>query len=283
MSSGLSLSDVALLRAAREDDPELAADLGVVPQEEVASPLPERRSRRRRCCRCCGPQGGMRRCWQNNATTMRNVLALVALGAVWGLGEGGDWASALNGSIVMLALVSSACGYPRWEISDWWTWSPLVTVAGAVAAFSLAGSVGFGLGYATEAPRTGVTDAEAVSSGVSGALELLTLLALNVLSTQCRSRAAENAVADREREAEARRIAREKLPLRELRAEDVGAVHAERQNCPVCLEVFAENDEQCVLPCFHAFHQPCIDEWLQSHSECPICRHSILVNSFPAA
>lgn len=215
---------------------------------------------------------------------VRNACVLAALGAVWGLGEGGDWASALNGSIVMLALVSSACGYPRWEIADWWAWSPSATIVLGVGAFLLAGAVGFGLGYATEAPRKGVSYVEAVSSGVSGCLELLTLLALNLLSTQCRSRAAENAAAERERQNQERRFVREKLPLREVQPTDLeGRAPTERQSCPVCLELFVEADEQRTLPCFHAFHQSCVDEWLEAHNECPICRHSILVNSPPAA
>ncbi|KAG6669109.1 hypothetical protein CIPAW_01G220400 [Carya illinoinensis] len=41
----------------------------------------------------------------------------------------------------------------------------------------------------------------------------------------------------------------------------------------VCLTDF--EDDECVrqLPrCKHSFHAPCIDLWLYSHSDCPLCR-----------
>ncbi|KAF0901984.1 hypothetical protein E2562_011813 [Oryza meyeriana var. granulata] len=48
-------------------------------------------------------------------------------------------------------------------------------------------------------------------------------------------------------------------------------------DCAVCLCEFAMDDKLRLLPtCGHAFHVPCIDAWLLSHSTCPICRGSIL-------
>ncbi|XP_073298601.1 RING-H2 finger protein ATL1-like [Primulina huaijiensis] len=43
--------------------------------------------------------------------------------------------------------------------------------------------------------------------------------------------------------------------------------------CAVCLSVFEEGEELRQLPiCKHSFHAPCIDMWLYSHMNCPICR-----------
>ncbi|CAA7061474.1 unnamed protein product [Microthlaspi erraticum] len=44
-------------------------------------------------------------------------------------------------------------------------------------------------------------------------------------------------------------------------------------DCSVCLSEFEENESLRLLPkCNHAFHLPCIDAWLKSHSNCPLCR-----------
>ncbi|XP_031271378.1 RING-H2 finger protein ATL52-like [Pistacia vera] len=43
--------------------------------------------------------------------------------------------------------------------------------------------------------------------------------------------------------------------------------------CPVCLSIFEEGEEVRQLPrCKHSFHAPCIDMWLYSHFDCPLCR-----------
>jgi len=48
--------------------------------------------------------------------------------------------------------------------------------------------------------------------------------------------------------------------------------------CPVCLMVFVEGEEVKQLSvCKHSFHVPCIDLWLNSHSNCPVCRASVSV------
>lgn len=47
--------------------------------------------------------------------------------------------------------------------------------------------------------------------------------------------------------------------------------------CPVCLSVFEEGEEVRKLPrCNHSFHAVCIDMWLYSHFDCPICRTSVV-------
>ncbi|XVF35102.1 hypothetical protein REPUB_Repub18cG0115600 [Reevesia pubescens] len=43
--------------------------------------------------------------------------------------------------------------------------------------------------------------------------------------------------------------------------------------CAVCLSVFEDGEEVRQLPrCKHSFHAPCIDMWLYSHFDCPLCR-----------
>lgn len=53
-------------------------------------------------------------------------------------------------------------------------------------------------------------------------------------------------------------------------------VLVEGSDCSVCLSEFEENENLRLLPkCNHAFHLPCIDTWLKSHSTCPLCRSNI--------
>ncbi|MED6157942.1 hypothetical protein PIB30_028226 [Stylosanthes scabra] len=53
--------------------------------------------------------------------------------------------------------------------------------------------------------------------------------------------------------------------------------------CSVCLAEFQEDDTLRLLPkCSHAFHVPCIDTWLRSHQNCPLCRAPVLHESSAA-
>ncbi|KAJ8528211.1 hypothetical protein K7X08_021903 [Anisodus acutangulus] len=65
---------------------------------------------------------------------------------------------------------------------------------------------------------------------------------------------------------------------KELRVE-VGGNHDEKNNdyeCAVCLSVFEEGEEVKQLPrCKHSFHASCIDMWLYSHLDCPLCRSPV--------
>ena len=48
-------------------------------------------------------------------------------------------------------------------------------------------------------------------------------------------------------------------------------------DCSICLGEFAEGETLRLLPkCSHAFHLPCIDTWLRSHVNCPLCRAPII-------
>lgn len=53
-------------------------------------------------------------------------------------------------------------------------------------------------------------------------------------------------------------------------------------DCAVCLLEFEENDYVRTLPtCSHAFHVDCIDIWLRSHANCPLCRAGIFRQESP--
>ncbi|MQL74090.1 hypothetical protein Taro_006439 [Colocasia esculenta] len=51
----------------------------------------------------------------------------------------------------------------------------------------------------------------------------------------------------------------------------------EDTDCAVCLGEFGDGEPLRLLPkCSHAFHVPCIDTWLRSHVNCPLCRAPVL-------
>lgn len=62
-----------------------------------------------------------------------------------------------------------------------------------------------------------------------------------------------------------------------------GSGLAEGTDCSVCLSEFQDDESLRLLPkCSHAFHVTCIDTWLKSHSNCPLCRANIVfVNASP--
>uniref|UniRef100_A0A1D1Z208 RING-type E3 ubiquitin transferase n=1 Tax=Anthurium amnicola TaxID=1678845 RepID=A0A1D1Z208_9ARAE len=57
----------------------------------------------------------------------------------------------------------------------------------------------------------------------------------------------------------------------------------EGTDCAVCLGEFGDGELLRLLPkCSHAFHIPCIDTWLRSHLNCPLCRAPILAPPSPS-
>ncbi|KAJ4824660.1 hypothetical protein Tsubulata_045327 [Turnera subulata] len=45
------------------------------------------------------------------------------------------------------------------------------------------------------------------------------------------------------------------------------------RTCAICLCEFEEGEELRALPeCMHSYHAACIDMWLYSHTNCPMCR-----------
>ncbi|CAJ1933419.1 unnamed protein product [Sphenostylis stenocarpa] len=55
-----------------------------------------------------------------------------------------------------------------------------------------------------------------------------------------------------------------------------------RNDCAVCLLEFEDEDYVRTLPvCSHTFHVDCIDAWLRSHANCPLCRAGVLCADSP--
>ncbi|KAJ8648089.1 hypothetical protein MRB53_001112 [Persea americana] len=53
----------------------------------------------------------------------------------------------------------------------------------------------------------------------------------------------------------------------------------EGTECSICLNEFREAENLRLLPnCIHAFHLPCIDTWLKSNVNCPLCRMTVISN-----
>lgn len=56
----------------------------------------------------------------------------------------------------------------------------------------------------------------------------------------------------------------------------------EGTDCAVCLSEFRDSESLRLMPnCQHAFHVDCIDTWLKSQSNCPICRSGMLYQANP--
>ena len=70
----------------------------------------------------------------------------------------------------------------------------------------------------------------------------------------------------------------ERLPLRAVQlGDDLLRQHDnDRYFCSVCLEAFVAGDMVRTIPCFHTFHQHCIDDWLSRRTVCPICQLNVL-------
>lgn len=49
----------------------------------------------------------------------------------------------------------------------------------------------------------------------------------------------------------------------------------EEDKCAICLSEFETSENVRILPCAHFFHVQCIDRWLLSNKNCPVCRLSI--------
>ncbi|CAO3575134.1 unnamed protein product [Mortierella alpina] len=63
-----------------------------------------------------------------------------------------------------------------------------------------------------------------------------------------------------------------------LRSSTTPASSAEEcldENCTICLQTYDILDLLRTLPCRHGFHVECIDTWLQTSAQCPICRQEV--------
>lgn len=50
---------------------------------------------------------------------------------------------------------------------------------------------------------------------------------------------------------------------------------SDRQDCSICFNSLCVGDPMLRLPCFHDFHEACVDKWLLQNRSCPLCRHSL--------
>ena len=64
----------------------------------------------------------------------------------------------------------------------------------------------------------------------------------------------------------------EGLPLVKYDNEMFKNVEEESKSCPICLEHFEDGNEVRFLWCIHRFHKNCVDQWLEKHTTCPICK-----------
>ncbi|CAD8066135.1 unnamed protein product [Paramecium sonneborni] len=67
------------------------------------------------------------------------------------------------------------------------------------------------------------------------------------------------------------------LPVRQISMEFINQ-HQNDDNlikCMICLEDYQENQIVRTMPCWHYFHQDCIDKWLHKSTQCPICKTEV--------
>ena len=70
----------------------------------------------------------------------------------------------------------------------------------------------------------------------------------------------------------------EQLPLRTVTDETDDLVR-NNEFCPICLEAFTVGHQVRTIPCFHSFHQACIDDWLHHKALCPVCKNTAIVSA----
>lgn len=63
------------------------------------------------------------------------------------------------------------------------------------------------------------------------------------------------------------------LPVIRISTEDL--VDPVNRECCICLEPHPLHTQALRLPCAHIFHATCIQNWLQSHCTCPVCRFEL--------
>ncbi|CAD8174109.1 unnamed protein product [Paramecium octaurelia] len=67
------------------------------------------------------------------------------------------------------------------------------------------------------------------------------------------------------------------LPVRQITIDFINQ-HQNDDNlikCMICLEDYQENQFVRTMPCWHFFHQECIDKWLHKSTLCPICKTEV--------
>ena len=45
--------------------------------------------------------------------------------------------------------------------------------------------------------------------------------------------------------------------------------------CSICLNEIKKEEDTCLIPCGHMFHDKCINKWLDTNNTCPVCRFEL--------
>lgn len=53
------------------------------------------------------------------------------------------------------------------------------------------------------------------------------------------------------------------------------AFQKEAVECAICMDQFRHGELIRTLPCCHRFHACCVDPWLTSRWQCPLCKHEV--------
>lgn len=54
-----------------------------------------------------------------------------------------------------------------------------------------------------------------------------------------------------------------------------GEQEEEGEECPLCLEEYAQGEEVLKLPCCHVFHEGCLGPWFKRSLSCPMCKREL--------
>jgi hypothetical protein len=49
----------------------------------------------------------------------------------------------------------------------------------------------------------------------------------------------------------------------------------DHRQCSICLEDFEHGQKRKTLQCLHGFHDVCIDKWLKTSRNCPVCKFDV--------
>eukprot|EP01083_Nonionella_stella_P027482 75691_1 len=66
------------------------------------------------------------------------------------------------------------------------------------------------------------------------------------------------------------------LPAFELSADSIYL--RKKMNCTICRQRFQKGEVLTTLPCIHAYHKHCINQWLRINMKCPVCHTRIDTN-----
>lgn len=63
----------------------------------------------------------------------------------------------------------------------------------------------------------------------------------------------------------------QRLPTTVYKADENNA----NTECHICMCDYENGDSLKILPCFHSYHDQCIDKWIKQNATCPVCRVQI--------